>query len=71
MSKQNETRRGNKNARATAKAGRPRENANDGVSSENKTESFIVDKFMELSEKTGLKPRALLGHALARPHAIF
>lgn len=65
MSKQNETRRGNKNARATAKAGRPRENANDGVSSENKTESFIVDKFMELSEKTGLKPRALLGAVAA------
>ena len=70
MSKQDETRRDSKNARASVKAGRARESANNTTSAESKTESAIVNKFIEISEKTGLKPRTLLG-AVAAVVIIF
>lgn len=63
MAEKNETRRSSERSRTAAKTNRVR--ANDGASAEDKTESVIVDKFMEFSEKTGIKPRVLLGAVAA------
>lgn len=59
MAEKNKARRGNENVRAAAKTGRKRDNVSAGA--ESKTGSVIVDKLMEFSEKTGIKPRVLLG----------
>ena len=61
MEKKNETRRTSESSSAETNSTRVQENANSQASAESKTESVIVDKFMELSEKTGVKPRVLFG----------